>query len=201
MNNIKFKIFLLAVFSVILGIIFIIFFSLKKNQTLYLSKNINKFKLITHNNEKFDNNFFSDHPSLIFFGFLNCPDVCPFTLTKISEIIYKLKDQSDSIRFYFVTVDPEKDKIEDLKEYLNAFNPKIIGVTGSNSGIDKFLKYMYVYKKKIPLDNNNYTIDHSSQIYLFKKNGSFFGTISTNEKDNNILAKIKKLSTVRSAAW
>ena len=52
---------------------------------------------------------------------------------------------------------------------------------------------MYVYKKEIQLDNNNYTIDHSSQIFLFNKNGSFFGTLSTNEKDNNILGKISKL--------
>ena len=193
MNNKKFKIFLLAIFLVISGIILISIFILNKNETLSLSKNINQFKLITHTNEKFDNTFFSDYPSLIFFGFLNCPDVCPFTLTKISEIISKLKDKSDLMRFYFVTVDPERDKIEDLKEYLNSFNPKIIGITGSSVGIDNFLKYMYVYKREIPLDNNNYTIDHSSQIFLFKKNGSFFGTLSTNEKDNNILAKIKKV--------
>ena len=193
MSNKKLKIFLLAIFSLVLGIICISVFSSKNNETLYLSKNVNKFKLITHSNEKFDEKFFSNYPSLIFFGFLNCPDVCPFTLTKISEIIEKLKDKSELMRFYFVTVDPERDKIEDLKEYLNAFHPKIIGVTGSNIDIEKFLKYMYVYKKEIQLDNNNYTIDHSSQIFLFNKNGSFFGTLSTNEKDNNILGKISKL--------
>jgi len=193
MSNKKLKIFLLAIFSVVLGIICISVFSSKNNESLYLSKNVNKFKLITHSNEKFDEKFFSNYPSLIFFGFLNCPDVCPFTLTKISEIIEKLKDKSELMRFYFVTVDPERDKIEDLKEYLNAFHPKIIGVTGSNIDIENFLKYMYVYKKEIQLDNNNYTIDHSSQIFLFNKNGSFFGTISTNEKDNNILGKISKI--------
>ncbi len=193
MNNKKLKIFLLAIFSVVLGIICISVFSSKNNETLYLSKNVNKYKLITHSNEKFDDKFFSNYPSLIFFGFLNCPDVCPFTLTKISEIIEKLKDKSELMRFYFVTVDPERDKIEDLKEYLNAFHPKIIGVTGSNINIENFLKYMYVYKKEIQLDNNNYTIDHSSQIFLFNKNGSFFGTLSTNEKDNNILGKISKI--------
>ena len=193
MSNKKLKFFLLAIFSVVLGIICISVFSSKNNEALYLSKNVNKFKLITHSNEKFDEKFFSNYPSLIFFGFLNCPDVCPFTLTKISEIIEKLKDKSELMRFYFVTVDPERDKIEDLKEYLNAFHPKIIGVTGSNIGIENFLKYMYVYKKEIPLDSNNYTIDHSSQIFLFKKNGTFFGTLSTNEKDNNILDKINKV--------
>tara|TARA_Y100000589_G_scaffold316899_1_gene342215 strand:+ start:741 stop:1334 length:594 start_codon:yes stop_codon:yes gene_type:complete len=193
MSNKKLKIFLLAIFSVVIVVICISVFSAKNNETLYLSKNVNKFKLITHSNEKFDEKFFSNYPSLIFFGFLNCPDVCPFTLTKISEIIEKLKDKSELMRFYFVTVDPERDKIEDLKEYLNAFHPKIIGVTGSNIDIENFLKYMYVYKKEIQLDNNNYTIDHSSQIFLFNKNGSFFGTLSTNEKDNNILGKISKI--------
>tara|TARA_X000000950_G_scaffold112561_1_gene141706 strand:- start:943 stop:1536 length:594 start_codon:yes stop_codon:yes gene_type:complete len=193
MSNKKLIIFLLFTFSLVFGVIFISVFSSKKNETLYLSKNINKFKLITHSNEKFDDKFFSNYPSLIFFGFLNCPDVCPFTLIKISEIIHKLKEKSDFMRFYFVTVDPQRDKIEDLKEYLSAFHSKIIGVTGSNIGIENFLKYMYVYKKEIPLDDNNYTIDHSSQIFLFKKNGSFFGTLSTNEKDINILGKINKL--------
>ena len=193
MSNKKLKTFLLAIFSLALGIICISLFSLNKNETLYLSKNVNKFKLITHSNQKFDDKLFSNYPSLIFFGFLNCPDVCPFTLTKISEIIEKLKDKSELMRFYFVTVDPERDKIEDLKEYLNAFHPKIIGVTGSNIDIENFLKYMYVYKKEIQLDNNNYTIDHSSQIFLFNKNGSFFGTLSTNEKDKNILSKISKI--------
>ena len=193
MNNKKFKIVFFAIFLTVSVLIIISVFSLNKNENLSLSKNINKFKLITHTNEKFNNKFVSNYPSLIFFGFLNCPDVCPFTLTKISELIYKLKDKSDLIRFYFVTVDPERDKTEDLKEYLNAFHPNIIGVTGSNIGIKNFLKYMYVYKKVIQLDNNNYTIDHSSQIFLFKKNGSFFGTLSTDEKDSNILAKINKI--------
>ena len=193
MNKRKFKIFLSTTFLLILGIIFISIFSSNKNENLYLSKNINQFNLITHANEKFDDKFFSNYPSLIFFGFLNCPDVCPFTLTKISEIIHKLEDKSDFMRFYFVTVDPKRDKIADLKEYLSAFHPKIIGVTGSNIGIEKFLKYMYVYKKEIQLDDNNYTIDHSSQIFLFKKNGSFFGTLSTNEKDYSILDKINRV--------
>ena len=193
MSNKKLIIFLLVISSVVLGTVYISFLSPNKNEKLFLSKNINKFQLVTHSNEKFNDKLFSNYPSLIFFGFLNCPDVCPFTLTKISEIIEKLKDKSELMRFYFVTVDPERDKIEDLKEYLNAFHPKIIGVTGSNIGIENFLKYMYVYKKEIPLDNDNYTIDHSSQIFLFKKNGSFFGTLSTNEKEDDILGKINKI--------
>ena len=193
MKNKIFKIFMLSIFLIFLGLISLIIFNKNTDENLTLSKNINKFELITFTNEKFDSNYFANYPSLIFFGFLSCPDVCPFTLTKISEIIDKLKNNSDLIKFYFVTVDPERDKIEDLKEYLNSFHPKIIGVTGSNKGIENFLKYMYVYKKIIHLDDENYTIDHSSQMFLFNKNGSFFGTLSTNEQESNILDKIKKI--------
>ena len=193
MRNKNYKIFLIFFFFIILGILFLSTLVSNKDKGLSLSNSINKFNLITHENRKFDNNFVSNYPSLIFFGFLNCPDVCPFTLTKISEIILKLQDKSDLMRFYFVTVDPERDNKDDLKEYLSAFHKKIIGVTGSNKDIENFLKYMYVYKKKIPLDNANYTIDHSSQIFLFDKKGVFFGTLSTDEKEKNVLAKIKKI--------
>ena len=193
MKNKTFKILIIFISFVVLGMTFISVITKNKDENISLSKSINKFNLVTHTYENFDNSYVSNYPSLIFFGFLNCPDVCPFTLTKISEIINKLKNKADLIRFYFVTVDPERDKIDDLREYLSAFHPKIIGVTGSNIDIEKFLKYMYVYKKKIYLDDNNYTIDHSSQIFLFNKKGTFFGTLSTNEKEKNILGKIKKI--------
>ena len=71
MSNKKLKVFLLAIFLLVLGITFISVFSLNKNDTLYLSKNVNKFNLITHFNEKFDDKLFSNYPSLIFFGFFS----------------------------------------------------------------------------------------------------------------------------------
>ena len=187
------KILVLFFFSLIIGIILFKFLNIDKIDKLTLSKHVEKYKLVTHTNEKFDSKFFSDYPSLIFFGFLNCPDVCPFTLIKISEIINKLKDKSIEVRFYFVTVDPERDKIKDLKEYLEAFNSQIIGITGSVNDVESFLKHMHVYKKKIYFDENNYTIDHSSQMFLFDKTGNFFGTLSTNEKIEDMLSKLNKI--------
>ena len=69
-------------------------------------------------------------PSVFFFGFLNCPDICPNTLVEISNIILKLGKKSNKINFYFVTVDPERDTISNMKEYLTNFNENIIGITG-----------------------------------------------------------------------
>ena len=187
------KIIISFIFSLILGVIFFNFLNKDKIEKLSLSRQVEKYKLITHTKENFDRKLFSNYPSLMFFGFLNCPDVCPFTLVKITEIINKLKDKSNAVKFYFVTVDPERDKIEDLKEYLNAFNSQIVGITGSSNDIESFLKHMHVYKKIIYLDENNYTIDHSSQMFLFDKKGNFFGTLSTNEKIEDMLIKIKKI--------
>ena len=193
MKNKNIKIFIFLTFSLIIGTILFKFLNKDEVDRLSLSRQVEKYNLVTHTQEKFDSNFFSNFPSLMFFGFLNCPDVCPFTLVKISEIINKLKDNSSEVKFYFVTVDPERDKIEDLNEYLNTFNSQIIGITGSNNDIESFLKHMHVYKKKIYLDENNYTIDHSSQMFLFDKKGKFFGTLSTNDKIEDMLGKIKKI--------
>lgn len=186
LKQLSLVIFLLIIFYFLLSI----FYFDKEKTTLSLSNKVNKYELITHNGEKFDSKLFSDFPALIFFGFLNCPDVCPFTLTKISEIIEKLDNNSNLIKFYFVTVDPERDTKLGIKEYLEAFNSKIIGVTGSPVNIENFLKYMHVYSKKVYLDKNNYTMDHSSQIFIFDKEGVFFGTLSTEEKTENSINKI-----------
>ena len=193
MKSKNIKIIILFIFSLILGTLSFKFLNKDKVDKLSLSRHVEKYKLVTHTKENFDSRFFSNYPSLMFFGFLNCPDVCPFTLVKISEIINKLKENSNEIRFYFVTVDPERDKAQDLKDYLNSFSSQIIGITGSINGIENFLKHMHVYKKKIYLDDNNYTIDHSSQMFLFDKKGNFFGTLSTNDKIEDMLDKIKKI--------
>ena len=193
MKSKNIKIIILFIFSLILGTVLVKFLNKDRVDKLSLSKQVEKYKLVTHTEENFESSLFSNYPFLIFLGFLNCPEVCPFTLVKISEIINKLKENSNEVRFYFVTVDPERDKAQDLKDYLNSFSSQIIGITGSINGIENFLKHMHVYKKKVYLDKNNYTIDHSSQMFLFDKKGNFFGTLATNEKIEDMLSKIKKI--------
>lgn len=165
-----------------------------KRQNFNLNLEINNFQLVTHDGEKFDKNLLGNTSSIFFFGFANCPDICPDTLIKISDIINKLKNTSYKYSFYFVTVDPERDTQENMKEYLDNFSNKIIGVTGSVENMKNFLKYMYVYNEKVILDNDFYTFDHSSQLFLFKKNGTFFGTISPGENIDTALTKIGMLN-------
>ena len=112
---------------------------------------------------------------------------------KISEIINKLKDKNNLMRFYFVTVDPERDNANDLEDYLKNFSEKITGVTGKKNDVYNFLDYMYVHHEKIFLDEVLFTFDHSSQIYLFDRDGDFFGTISSEESNKMAIEKIKSL--------
>ena len=80
-----------------------------------------------------------------------------------------------------------------MKEYLTNFNENIIGVTGDAGNIKKFLKSMHVYYEKVFIDKEYYTLDHSSQMYIFEKNGKFFGTISLNESEKLVFEKIKSV--------
>ena len=164
----------------------------KKNE-FFLSKDINRYKLYTDGGVSFNAESILNKPSIFFFGFLNCPDICPNTLQEISNIIIKLGQKSKKVNFYFVTVDPERDTISNMREYLDNFNENIIGITGEKESMKNFLKSMHVYYEKVFISKDFYTLDHSSQMYIFKKSGKFFGTISLNEKENIVLEKIKSV--------
>ena len=175
----------------------IILFSFKtqfsKNETFKINEHLDQFNLQTHTNESLIFKNLDNYPTMFFFGFLNCPDICPSTLLKISNIIEELGDISEKIKFFFVTVDPERDNVYDIEGYLKHFSEKIIGVTGKKNDIYNFLDYMYVHYEKVFLDEVTFTFDHSSQIYLFDRDGDFFGTISPEESNKMAIEKIKSL--------
>ncbi len=164
----------------------------KKNE-FFLSKDINRYQLYTDGGVSFNAESIINKPSIFFFGFLNCPDICPNTLQEISNIIAKLGKKSKKINFFFVTVDPERDSISNMKEYLDNFNENIIGITGEKESMKQFLKSMHVYYEKVFISKDFYTLDHSSQMYIFKKGGKFFGTISLQEKENVVFEKIESV--------
>jgi protein SCO1 len=133
------------------------------------------------------------HPSAMFFGFTFCPDVCPTTLSDLTVLMQKLGPDADKLKVYFVTVDPERDTQDQLAAYLQAFDPRFLGLTGSRPAIDQMLKAYRVYSKKVPTDGGSYTMDHTASVYLLDANGQLTGTLDYHEKEETAVAKLKRL--------
>ena len=118
------------------------------------------------------------HPSLVFFGFTHCPDICPTALFDMSEVMRALGRDADRARGYFITVDPERDTQSVLKDYLSSFDPHLSGLTGDLASITEVAKEYRVYFKKVPLDDGTYTMDHTAIFYLMDKEGRFVSPFS-----------------------
>src|SRR6202167_4786183 len=113
------------------------------------------------------------HPTLVFFGFTHCPDVCPTTLFEMSELMRKLGPDADRTGALFITVDPERDTPAIVKDYLASFDPHLRGLTGDQAAIDQAIKDYRVYAKKVQLQGGDYTMDHTAIVYLMDKDDQF----------------------------
>ncbi len=133
------------------------------------------------------------HPSAIFFGYTFCPDVCPTTLLEMTSLLKKLGPDADTLKVYFVTVDPERDTQAVLADYLQAFDPRIEGLTGSREAIDQALKAYRVFSRKVEQEGGDYLMDHTANVYLLDSDATFTSTIDYQEDEETSLAKLKRL--------
>jgi len=164
----------LFITSIILTVI--AFFTLQKSSHNLDRVDLN-FSLETVNGDQFTQDKLLKKPSIIFFGFTHCPDVCPSSLQLLSNLIQDLGDDASKINFYFVTADPDRDTKKILKEYLGYFDKKIIGITGDKAELNKLYGALNIYIKRIDLDNNNYTIDHTASFIILNNNAEIIGTM------------------------
>jgi protein SCO1/2 len=134
------------------------------------------------------------HPSAMFFGYTFCPDVCPTTLSDLTLYMQELGADADRLKVYFVTVDPERDTQATMASYLEAFDPRIVGLTGARPAVDAMLKEYRVYSRKVEgKDGAPYTMDHTATVYLLDSNGQLVGTLDYQEKPEIAMAKLKRL--------
>ena len=119
-------------------------------------------------------------PFLVYFGYTHCPDVCPTTLAQMSDVLAKLPGKP--IRALFITIDPERDSAQSLKDYLDSFDPRIIGLSGDAEAIAKVEKAYRVYARKGPADKDGYGMDHSSIVYLMDARGRFVEAFNLSRK-------------------
>ena len=130
---------------------------------------------------------------MLFFGFTNCPEICPTTLADLSQIIQKEVSSTDLINIIFVTLDPERDSKEHLKNYIEYFDGNIIALTGDKIEIKKFAENWGVFYETVKTSNNNYTLNHTATVYMIDELGNFKGTISWGENETSIIQKINNL--------
>ena len=135
-----------------------------------------EFEVVDHNGNPVTQEDLKNQFSMIFFGFTFCPDVCPMSLSKAAEVYEGLTEkQRKEVKVYFVTVDPERDTAEIMKEYVGAFHDDFTGLTGTNEQIKNISKKYLVYAvlhKEGPEDKD-YVVDHSSYFYIMGPDGKY----------------------------
>jgi len=150
------------------------------------------FRLVDQNGEAVTEEALKGRPSLVFFGFTHCPDICPTTLFDVSEIYKALGNDGDKVKAFFVSVDPERDTPAILKEYLSSFDPRLRGLTGDPVAVAAMEKAYRVYSKKIPLDAGGYTMDHTALVYLMDKDGRFVAPFNLKRRPEESAAELKR---------
>lgn len=149
------------------------------------------FELTAHNGRPVTEKDFLGRPFLVFFGYTHCPDICQTTLFEMSEILRALGPQA-KIGAIFVTVDPERDTPEALKDYLASFDPRIVGLSGAHEALDSMLREYRIYAKKAPGDGDDYSVDHTSVVYLMDKNGRFVSSFNVARRPANAARELER---------
>ncbi len=162
----------------------------KKDESIALFKG-SDFSLKDMDNNTITQESFNGPLTAIFFGFTNCLDVCPMTLNKIDIVLDKLKNKKKNLKVFFISVDPERDTPEVVKNYLSNFDNNFIGITGEPEKIFLLYQSWGIMSKKIFLENGEYNIDHSSPVILLK-DGKYVEMISHRDDIKKSLKILKK---------
>jgi len=151
------------------------------------------FALVDQRGNPVDQSLFVGKPSLLFFGYTHCPDVCPTTMGEMQGWFAALGDEAKTLQGVFVTVDPERDTPQILGDYVSFVSDRIVGVTGPKAEVDKVVKDWGVVAEKVPSEDGNYLMNHTASVFLVNSKGEFAGTIAYGEATNTALEKIKRL--------
>ncbi len=150
------------------------------------------FRLIDQNGRAVSEQDFKGEPFVVFFGFTNCPDICPTTLFEMSEVLKRLGPDANKTAALFISVDPERDTPEKLKDYVSSFHPRIFGLTGTPEEIAAVEREYRVYAKKVPLKDGDYTMDHTAVVYLMDKDGRFVAPFNLKKSADEAAADLRR---------
>ncbi|TLM75690.1 SCO family protein [Microbulbifer harenosus] len=135
---------------------------------------LDEFELLADTGEQFTTKQLAGRWTLVFFGFTHCPDVCPATLSTLNSFYLTLdEDTRKDTDILLVSVDPQRDRPQQLHDYVRYFNPEFAGVTGEFLNLKRFANQLNVPFNKVPLEDGNYTVDHGSQVVLINPRGHY----------------------------
>lgn len=130
------------------------------------------FDLTTHHGERLKRGFVRGRPFVVLFGYTNCPEVCPTALNDLSAHLASLGDEADRIPILFVTVDPQRDTAEHLRSYLQAFDSRIVGLTGTEEQVKAVADaFGAPFRRGSTASATNYSMDHSYMLFMMDRYG------------------------------
>ncbi|RYG57927.1 MAG: SCO family protein [Alphaproteobacteria bacterium] len=155
------------------------------------------FTLVNHNGDTVTEQTYLGKPTLWFFGFTHCPDVCPTTLGALTGWLNQLGDDAQKFNVVFVSVDPERDTPASLKDYIAMFHPQVTAATGTEEQLQGMTKQFMVYYAKVPVKEGqnpaDYLVSHSSGILMADATGTFKGMLDAHDPDAEALEKLRSL--------
>ena len=150
------------------------------------------FELVNQNGETVTNKDFLGQNLLIYFGFTFCPDICPTELAKMTAAVEMLPEDAN-VTPIFITIDPERDGVEEIRSYVQAFHPDMVGLTGTPEQIDTAAKaYRVYYAKNESSGSTDYLMDHSSIIYFMDTEGEFVDHFSIDSTAEQIAERVRQ---------
>jgi protein SCO1/2 len=151
------------------------------------------FRLAASNGGTLDSASLAGKPFAVFFGYTHCPEVCPTTLYELSSALEHLGEEARDLRVFFVTVDPERDTVAFLRDYLANFDPRIVALTGTPEETAAVAKAYRAYYEKVPTGDGDYTMNHTASVFLMGRDGRFFGSLGYGEDREIRLQKLRRL--------
>ena len=150
------------------------------------------FQLTDQNGKAVTDKSLKGKPTLIFFGYTHCPDVCPTSLFEISEVLRAMGRDADKVNAIFISVDPERDTPAAMKDYLSSFDPHLEGLSGDSAETAKVITSYRVYAKKVPTKDGDYTMDHTALIYLMDRDGRFVSPFNLKRTPEEAAVELKR---------
>lgn len=157
-------------------------------------RKFSEFELLDHKGKPFTQANLQGKWTLVFFGFTHCPDICPTTMATLNKVIEPLKDgEKEKVQVVLLSVDPERDTVEKLAQYVPYFNPGFIGLTGNPFQVLNLATQLGVAYTKVPLEGDDYTVDHSGNIVLINPRGHYHGFFRPPFEEGSIRVSLRSL--------